>query len=180
MTSLQAHQCSVGKNLCLANWKPCLFEAHFLETKFNLLGMPCSGAKTLYLAIPGLLWWFKVKNTFDGADVADRDNTDLSTRPVVFSTVAILQKYSPLVHRLFWTKKVKPFFCCSKLFVFYLMEHFTCVSYPLLTCMLTPPLKHSFYVLTGQGHADSRPLYITTCTCVCTAYADAEKASIKS
>ena len=46
------------------------------------------------------------------------------------------------------------------------------LSYLLLTPMLTPPLRHSFDALMGQGHADSRPLYIymstyTTCMYVC-------------
>ena len=41
------------------------------------------------------------------------------------------------------------------------------LSYPILTHMLTPPLKHSSQTLTGQGRADSRPLYITMCTYVC-------------
>ena len=61
------------------------------------------------------------------------------------------------------------------------------LSYPLLTPMLTPPLRHSFDAIMGQGHADSRPLYICmsmlrVCVyvCMCEAYAHAEKAGINS
>ena len=38
------------------------------------------------------------------------------------------------------------------------------LSYPLLTPMLTPPLRHSFDAIMGQGHADSQPLYICMST----------------